>query len=145
MKPMLLVVFASLVAAPVFAADPPAAAPAVAAPAATPLTSRDALQKRLAAKDANVVVLDVRSLGEYEAGHVPGAKHVPHDVLAKRLEELAAARNQEVVVYCRSGRRAALAEEVLRGAGFGKVTHLEGDFTAWEAEHRPVEKAAEPK
>src|SRR5688572_18773250 len=133
-----------LLAAPVFAADPPAA-PAAAAPVsqnASPLVSPADLKKRLDARDPNVLVLDVRSIGEFEAGHVPGAKHIPHDALASRLPELAASRDQEIVVYCRSGRRSALAEDILRGAGFTKVKHLEGDYPGWEAAQKPAEATA---
>jgi hypothetical protein len=36
-----------------------------------------------------------------------------------------------VIVYCRSGRRSKLALEALRAQGFGKLSHLEGDFLAW--------------
>jgi phage shock protein E len=146
MKHGILMVFASaLLATPGLAADPPAATPATPAAAApvskntSPLVSPGELKKRLDAKDPNVVVLDVRSIGEFEAGHVPGAKHIPHDALASRLSELAASRDQEVVVYCRSGRRAGLAEDILRGAGFTKVKHLEGDYPGWEGAQKPAE------
>jgi phage shock protein E len=150
MKRGILMVFASaLLAAPVFAADPPAtpATPAATAPVSkntSPLVSPTELKKRLDAKDPNVVVLDVRSIGEFEAGHVPGAKHIPHDALASRLSELAASRDQEVVVYCRSGRRAGLAEDILRGAGFTKVKHLEGDYPGWEGAQKPAEATTAP-
>lgn len=47
-----------------------------------------------------------------------------------------------MIVYCRSGRRSKLALEALRAQGFGKLSHLEGDFLAWEAAKRPVEREA---
>ena len=124
-----------------FAADP---APAVPAPAENaPRISQADLLARLAKKDADLVVLDVRTPAEFAAGHVPGARNVSHDQLAGRLDELAAARDKEVVLYCRSGRRSLQAEETLRNAGFKRLLHLEGDYLAWEAEHRPIEKATE--
>lgn len=120
----------------------PAAEPTT-APASTPavpIISQGDLLARFAKKDAGLVVLDVRTPAEFAAGHVPGARNVPHDELAARLGELQDLRGKDVVLYCRSGRRSALAADVLRGAGFDKLLHLDGDFLAWQAENRPVEK-----
>jgi len=86
-------------------------------------------------------VLDVRTPAEFAAGHVPGARNLSHEQLAGRLDELAPLRDKQVVLYCRSGRRTLLAEDTLRKAGFTKLLHLEGDYLAWEAEHRPIETA----
>jgi phage shock protein E len=125
------------------AADPPAApapAPAAAsASTATPISQADLLA-RLERKDPDLVVLDVRTAAEFDAGHVPGARNVPHDQLPAKLPELSSLKDKQVVLYCRSGRRSALAEQALRGAGFSKLLQLEGDYLAWEAEKRPVEK-----
>ncbi len=124
-------------AVPVLAADP---APA-AAPASTPadLISQSDLLARLGKKDPDLVVLDVRTPAEFAAGHVPGARNVSHDQLPARLAELSSLKDKDVVLYCRSGRRTAIAEQTLRGAGFSKLRHLEGDWLAWEAEKKPVE------
>ena len=59
--------------------------------------------------DEDALVLDVRTAGEFAAGHVPGARHLPLDRLQERLEELAPWRERTVVVFCRSGQRAAPA------------------------------------
>jgi phage shock protein E len=111
--------------------------PAGAADSAT-MTQAELL-KRLEQKDPDLVVLDVRTAAEFDAGHVPGARNVSHDLLASRIDELADARDKQVVLYCRSGRRTLLAEDILRKAGFRKLAHLEGDYLAWEAEKRPIE------
>jgi len=111
----------------------------------TVLVSQTELLKRLESKDPDLVVLDVRTAEEFAAGHVPGARNVSHDLLASRIDELAAARDKQVVVYCRSGRRTLLAEDILRKAGFKRVGHLEGDYLAWEAEQRPVERSSPAK
>jgi len=86
------------------------------------------------------LILDVRTPEEFAEGHVPGAVNISHDELAARLAEVEGARDNGVIVYCRSGRRAATAEELLLGQGFQNVQHLEGDILAWlEAQH-PVER-----
>ena len=118
------------------AADP---APAPAASAPAELISQADLLARLEKKDAGLVVLDVRTPEEFAAGHVPGARNVSHDQLPAKLAELSVLKNKEVVLYCRSGRRTAIAEQTLRGAGFSNLRHLEGDWLAWEAEKKPVE------
>ena len=111
-------------------------------PADTVLVSQTELLKRLEQKDPDLVVLDVRTADEFAAGHVPGARNVSHELLASRIDELATARDKQVVLYCRSGRRTLLAEDVLRKAGFKRLGHLEGDYLAWEAGKRPVERSS---
>ena len=81
----------------------------------------------------------LRTEKEYAAGHVPGAILIPHDELASRLDELAPHKDGEIVVHCKSGRRAGMAEEVLAGAGFSNVVDLEGHWNAWEAGGHPTE------
>lgn len=94
--------------------------------------SPDALAERISGATAPLV-LDVRTSNEFASGHVPGAVNVPHTELSSRLAELGDARDREVVVYCERGGRAALAEQLLREAGFRSVLHLEGDMSAWRA------------
>ncbi|HEU0223931.1 MAG TPA: rhodanese-like domain-containing protein [Steroidobacteraceae bacterium] len=93
---------------------------------------------RLAWGDQSLLVLDVRTPEEYAAGHVPGARNIPHTQIAERLAELGDARDRDVVVYCRSGSRSAIALATLREAGFTRLLHLEGDWLRWSAEERPV-------
>ena len=76
------------------------------------------------------LVLDVRTPEEYAAGHVPGAILIPHDQLAMRLDALD--RDRPIVVYCRTGRRSALAETLLRQRGH-EVSQLQGSWQGWKA------------
>lgn len=68
------------------------------------------------------VIIDVRTPQEYAAGHVEGALNIPHDRIAegigtvKRLK-----KDQPVLVYCRSGRRSALARQALEKEGYRNV------------------------
>ncbi|HEU5135483.1 MAG TPA: rhodanese-like domain-containing protein [Steroidobacteraceae bacterium] len=116
-----------------------AAGPVAAGDTSAPLITQAELLERLEQKDPELVVLDVRTAAEFAAGHVPGALNVSHDLLASRVDELAAMRDKKIVLYCRSGRRTLLAEDVLRKAGFKNLAHLEGDYLAWEAAKRPTE------
>ena len=137
----LSVIAAAFFMAPAFAAEPATPAPPAAVAPAPVITQSDLLA-RIEKQDDSVVVLDVRTPQEFAAGHVPGARNISHDQLAARLDELTGARNKDVVLYCRSGRRSALAAETLRGTGFTKLLQLQGDFPAWEAGKLPVEKTA---
>jgi rhodanese-related sulfurtransferase len=109
---------------------------AVADPMLRPV-SQQALLDRAAAGDRDLVVLDVRSPEEFAAGHVPGAVNVPYDQVAARLAEVP--KDKDLVLYCRSGRRAAIAAEVLAQNGYTRLHHLEGDMPAWLAQGRPTE------
>jgi rhodanese-related sulfurtransferase len=84
------------------------------------------------------MILDVRTPEEFAEGHVPGAINISYDELGDRLGEIESARNDGLIVYCRSGRRAGIAEELLLGEGFSNVQHLEGDMIAWLEANRPV-------
>lgn len=133
-----LLVCALLAATLVTRAD--AADPAPAAVGDLAQISQAELLKHLEARDADVVVLDVRTPEEFASGHVPGARNLSHDQLATRLDELASLRDKQVVLYCRSGRRSLLAADTLRKAGFGRLLHLQGDFQAWQAAQQPIER-----
>lgn len=90
------------------------------------------VRERVAADPESLVIVDVRTVDEYEAGHVPGAIHIPHDEIAARLAELEESKDKPIVVYCRSGKRAAKALEILHEAGFKRLLHLTGDMAGWE-------------
>jgi apolipoprotein D and lipocalin family protein len=134
---------AAVPAAQLPAPPPPAAAtvPAPALPAGVAVIGQAELLTRIERQDPALIVLDVRTAEEFAAGHVPGARNISHDLLASRLSELDDAQARDLVVYCRSGRRSALALETLHAAGFARLAQLEGDYLAWEAAQRPLEKA----
>ncbi|MGB8326499.1 MAG: rhodanese-like domain-containing protein [Steroidobacteraceae bacterium] len=112
--------------------------------AGTVPVTQQVLLARLKSRDSSLVVLDVRTPSEFAAGHVPGALNIPHDQIEARIGELESARNREIVVYCRSGRRSAIALDILHSRGFARLSHLEGDWQAWEAANRPSEQSAPP-
>ncbi len=114
-----------------------AAAGCSAEPAAGPITPAE-LAARIESGNAPSV-LDVRTPGEYAAGHVPGAVNIPHDELAQRLAELDLPKSSEIVVHCESGRRASQAEAVLVEAGFTRVRDLSGHMAAWREGGHPME------
>lgn len=87
-----------------------------------------------------VLILDVRTSREFNAGHVPNAINIPHDELASRVGELKTDPTAPVVVYCERGKRAGIAANLLADAGYTRILHLEGDMEQWRANDRPTEE-----
>lgn len=109
-------------------------------PAAATDISREELKARQSAGKPTLLV-DVRTAGEFAAGHIPGAINIPHDQIAARAGELAAHKaDGSLVLYCRSGRRTGIAVEALETQGFSRLMHLDGDMQGWEAAAEPVSK-----
>lgn len=100
--------------------------------------SADTLAKQLTSKE--LLILDVRTPQEYSAGHVPGAINMPHTSISSQLDKLQDDKNKIIVIYCKSGRRAAMAEQTLSSAGFKQLLHLDGDMNGWQAGNHPIEK-----
>ena len=88
-------------------------------------------------------VLDVRTPGEFETAHMAGAYNVPLDLLREHRDEIIKHLDDDVVLVCRSGQRAAQAEETLRNAGLTNVHILDGGITAWEAKGFAVNRGAQ--
>jgi hydroxyacylglutathione hydrolase len=92
------------------------------------------LAPKLAA--GTVTVLDVRNRSEFEAGHLPGALHIPVGYLPERLAEIP--RDKPIVVQCQSGGRSAIATSVLQALGVQDATDLIGGYAAWAGAGHPV-------
>lgn len=85
-------------------------------------------------------LIDVRTPGEFAAGHIAGAYNVPLDLLREHRDELRHHLDETVVLICRSGTRAAQAEQALAEAGLPNLRLLAGGVTAWEAAGAPVRR-----
>jgi phage shock protein E len=112
----------STLAAMLLSIAPASLAPALAAAAGVkPGRVDGATAKSLAAAGAKVV--DVRTAEEFATGHVPGAINIPYDEIGKRASVIGPPSTQ-VVLYCRTGRRSAIAVEALQKAGYEKLYDL---------------------
>jgi len=86
------------------------------------------------------VLIDVRESEEWDAGHIPGAKHVPRGYLESRIEGAVPDRSQRVVLYCASGNRSALAAHTLTDMlGYENVESMTGGITLWKDRGYDVE------
>lgn len=85
-----------------------------------------------------VTLLDVRNDGEWKAGHIEGARHIPLGRLADRLAEIPT--DKPIVVQCAAGARSAIGASVLRSRGIDNVINLVGGIGAWITDGLPTVK-----
>jgi sulfur-carrier protein adenylyltransferase/sulfurtransferase len=100
-----------------------------------PQITVQALKAKLDAKE-NVFVLDVREPHEYPIANL-GAPLIPVGSLESRVGEIAAEKDREIVVHCRSGARSQKAALTLKNAGFTNVSNLTGGILAWAEQIDP--------
>jgi rhodanese-related sulfurtransferase len=86
--------------------------------------------------------IDVRSASEFAAGHIPGAVNIPLDELEARLGDILA--EKPVLLICQSGKRAAMAAELLENRR-GEITLLEGGTKAWSAAGLPLVRSVKTR
>lgn len=89
-------------------------------------------------QEAGVVLLDVRTAGEYAAGHIEGAINI--DVEGMRFDSEIAKLDRTVTyaVYCHSGRRSGIAVSKMESAGFTSLFNLDGGIQAWQSAGLPL-------
>lgn len=97
-------------------------------------TTIHALHEALSSEEPTVL-LDVRTQGEWQDGHVSGALHLPLTDLPQRLEDVP---HQPLTVICGSGYRSTIASSLLTRAGFDKLTNVIGGMSAWTAAAYPT-------
>ncbi|MBO5168666.1 MAG: rhodanese-like domain-containing protein [Phascolarctobacterium sp.] len=90
------------------------------------------LQNKLNAKE-KFVLLDVRTQEEYNAGYIAGAILLPYDEINAKATIVLPDKEKEIVLYCRSGRRSAIAKKSLLDLGYQKVVDF-GGVKRWEGE-----------
>lgn len=86
--------------------------------------SYDELTRLAAAYPAELLILDVRTLEEFRSGYIPGAKLAPYDQLASTFKE--PDKTRPIVVYCRTGRRSAIAMDSLKAMGYLNLSDFGG-------------------
>jgi molybdopterin/thiamine biosynthesis adenylyltransferase/rhodanese-related sulfurtransferase len=87
-----------------------------------------------------VVLIDVREAEEFDAGHIPGAVHVPRSYLESRIENAVSDRDAHVVLYCQSGNRSAWGAHTLKDLlGYENVESMKGGITLWKDRGYEVE------
>ncbi|RME14476.1 MAG: rhodanese-like domain-containing protein [Bdellovibrio sp.] len=98
------------------------------------LPDRDPQLAKKLVEEQGALLLDVRTPGEYERGHIKGAKLLPIQDFERQIQKIEewtkGDKSKPIVVYCQSGGRAARAKEILLKYGYKKVTNL-GGYQDW--------------
>lgn len=94
----------------------------------------------------NTVLIDIRELAEYQRGHIPGAMIIPRGLLEFEIIPALERRGTEgpvaecdIVLYCGTGGRSALAAKSLDAMGFRNVKSMDGGIVAWAEAKLPLE------
>ena len=85
---------------------------------------------------SDLYLLDVRTLGEYQQSRLEGARLIPIDQFAKRLQEVP--KDRPILVYCAVGSRSAQVVNYLARKGFPEIYNLYGGIYAWAQKGLPV-------
>ena len=101
-------------------------------------TSVHDLADRLQGECSRPFVLDVRTDGEWDAGHIEGAHHIHGGTLEERYAEVP--KDRPVAVVCGSGYRASIASSFLKREGYTDVANVLGGMAAWKAAGFPAVK-----
>jgi glyoxylase-like metal-dependent hydrolase (beta-lactamase superfamily II)/rhodanese-related sulfurtransferase len=109
---------------------------------AVPFMAMDELLARVQRREPDLVVLDVRERDAFEAGHIPGARHLPRGQLELRINEELQDPTVRILTVCEFGRISTLAAATLRQLGFQRAVALDGGMQAWREAHYPLETAS---
>lgn len=87
---------------------------------------------------ARDVVIDVRTPQEYAGGHIDGAINIDHSVIGQEIGKAKVAKDDNVILYCRSGRRSEIAMDALQKMGYSKAVNYGGiDEAAKRLQKKP--------
>ncbi len=89
--------------------------------------------KKIMDTEEGFVILDVRTLEEYESGHIPNAILLPYDEIPEKAESVLKDKNQKILVYCRSGNRSKTGSSYLVELGYTNVYEF-GGINTWPYE-----------
>jgi rhodanese-related sulfurtransferase len=82
--------------------------------------------KKMLEEDNNIILLDVRTQEEFDSGHIPGSILIPYDTILENSKEKLKDKEQTIIIYCRSGRRSAIAANDLIKIGYKNVYDMGG-------------------
>ena len=114
------------------------------AAAATPFMAMDELNRKLAARPNDFVVLDVRERDAWERGRIPGASHLARGQLELKVDERFPDPDVEILTVCEFGKLSTLSAATLRSLGFRRALALDGGMKRWREAGYPLEDGNDP-
>jgi glyoxylase-like metal-dependent hydrolase (beta-lactamase superfamily II)/rhodanese-related sulfurtransferase len=109
------------------------------AAAAVAFIGLDELNRRVAARPNDLLVLDLREESAFKAGHIPGARHLPRGQLELRVNTEIPDPTVRIVTCCEFGKISTLAAATLQELGFTRATALDGGMKSWREAGLPIE------
>ena len=85
--------------------------------------------KSLVESNVSLIIVDVRTREEYDSGHIEGAILIPVSELEGRINELS--KEEELLIYCRTGNRSSNSVNILKANGYTKIFHMNDGIIAW--------------
>jgi rhodanese-related sulfurtransferase len=92
--------------------------------------------RQLIEEKKKLIIVDVRTIPEYNEGHIENAINIPVQELADRLDELN--KNDELLIYCRTGNRSSTAVDILSDAEFTMIYHMHEGISVWIQQGYPI-------
>ena len=100
----------------------------------------DAAEAAELMQNLNPLLLDVRTRGEYNNGHIENALLIPVQELQKRVGELSEYKHSDILIYCATGNRSTVASKILVDKGFKRITNMRYGIYQWAKSQYPVTK-----
>ena len=85
-------------------------------------------------------LIDVREDNEWEEGHARGAEHIGKGIIERDIETLVPDKDDELILYCGGGYRAALAADSIQKMGYSNVASIAGGWRAWLEADAPIDR-----
>jgi rhodanese-related sulfurtransferase len=89
-------------------------------------------------KNETPLLLDVRTRGEYSRGHIAGSVLIPVQELQRRISELEAYQDKDILLYCATGNRSTVASKILIDQGFSRILNMRRGIAAWSRSYPVV-------
>lgn len=105
---------------------------------ATNATNMEATEFSQKVSESEVITLDVRTPGEFMAGHIAGAINIDVEGMQFETEIAKLDKSKTYAVYCQSGRRSGIAVETMGQAGFNSLFNLTNGIQGWQAQSLPL-------
>ena len=95
--------------------------------------------KKTATSDRSTVI-DVRTEGEYAGGHLKDAINIPHTRIRMAIKDHVRDKGQKIILYCHSGMRARIAQEILEDMGYSNVINA-GSYASLKRKEKKIEES----
>ena len=105
----------------------------------TELWTVNELKDSISETERELVLLDVSTQSEYDSGQINNAINISHEKILESPELLAEYKDNQIVVFCRSGVRAGKVIQLLESLGFDDIIDIDGDMLAWSKAGYSVE------